>query len=64
VDFSPVEREESWAVSPAERLRAKFLKGTSWLGEHLEKTKAWMKLPLTMKNVLLPTTAVRPFIAG
>jgi len=39
--FLAGEREESWAVSPAERLRAKFLKGTSWLGEHLEKTKAW-----------------------
>jgi DNA-binding SARP family transcriptional activator len=39
--FLAGEREESWAVSPAERLRAKFLKGTSWLGEHFEKIQDW-----------------------
>jgi LuxR family maltose regulon positive regulatory protein len=39
--FLDGEREESWMVSTAERLRSKFLNGVTWIGEHLEKTYAW-----------------------
>ena len=39
--FLDGEREASWTVSPAERLRGKFLKGASWLGRYLEGTQAW-----------------------
>jgi LuxR family maltose regulon positive regulatory protein len=39
--FLDREREEPWMVSPAQRLRSRFIKGTIWSGEYLEKTHAY-----------------------
>lgn len=39
--FLDGEQEAPWMVSPAERLRGKFLKGASWLGRYLEGAQAW-----------------------
>jgi LuxR family maltose regulon positive regulatory protein len=39
--FLDSEREEPWMVSPAQRLRSRFIKGTIWSGEYLEKTHAY-----------------------
>jgi LuxR family transcriptional regulator, maltose regulon positive regulatory protein len=41
--FLPGEIEESWAVSPRERLRRKFLMAVHWLGRHWEEAGEWEK---------------------
>ena len=41
--FLPGETEESWTVSPRERLRRKFLRCIHWLGRHWEEAGEWEK---------------------